>query len=161
MKQKERKRTPEEQLDMAVLESSGILPFFWFVMIISVGIELFGCLMPLEMNIAMLCFLSSLLVSLILYLLLFEMRGSKMVRRIHMLEYFPIRKKEFVMSKIKIIWSYIRIFWPAVGAAEVITVVFFDLERFLVSMLVIPAVCFLFTAVLLLIGTVGAKKKEM
>ena len=51
MKQKERKRTPEEQLDMAVLESSGILPFFWFVMIISVGIELFGCLMPLEMNI--------------------------------------------------------------------------------------------------------------
>lgn len=159
MRQKE--RTPEECLDRAVLGASGVLPFFWFVMILSVGIELFGCLMPSEMNIAMLCFLSSILVFLILYTLLFEARGNKVVRRVHMSVYFPVRKKEFVMSKIKIVWSYIRIFWPAVGAAEVLTVVFFDLERFLISMLVIPAACLLFTAILLLVGTVGAKKKEM
>lgn len=158
---KKKERTPEECLDQAILETSGIIPFFWFIMVLSVGIELFGCLMPLEMNISMLCFLSSVLFLPILCLLLFETKGNKMVRRIHMSAYFPIRKKEFVMSKIKIVWSYIRIFWPAVGVSEVITVIFFDLERFLISMLVIPAVCFLFTAILLFIGTVGAKKKEM
>lgn len=161
MEQKERKRTPEERLDCAILEDSGVLPFFWFAMIISVGIELFGCLMPQEVNITILCCISSLLVSLILSTLLFETRGNKMVRRIYRSAYFPVRKKEFVMSKIKMVWKYVGIFWPAVGVAEVLTIVFFDMERFLISMLVIPAACLLFTALLLFVGTVRMKKKEM
>ena len=71
-----------------------------------------------------------------------------------MLGYFPVRKKEFIMSKSKIVFEYVRVFWPAVGVAEVLAVAFFDAKSFLVSMLAIPLFCIFATVLLLFVGTV-------
>lgn len=154
-------RTPEEELDRAVLGDSIYHPVLWIMTAMFLTVEMFGCLMPLEMNLSLLAFFCSTAATIILCPILFVWRGSGMVRRIVMAGYFPVRRKEFVMSKIKIVWGYVRVFWPAVGVAEVVVITFFDMERFLLSMLAIPLFCILATAILLLIGTAGAKKGEM
>ena len=65
------------------------------------------------------------------------------------------------MSKIKLVAKYMGIFWPAVGVIEVLVIAFFDMERFLASMIAIPVFSIVITALLLFFGTVGAKKTEM
>lgn len=154
MKRREKEQTPEEQLDRALLNGFMYLPVLKFVMVLFIGIELFGCLMPLELNISLLGFFCHMLVAWILCPLLFGAQGNKTIRRIDMLGYFPVRKKEFIMSKSKIVFEYVRVFWPAVGVAEVLAVAFFDAKSFLVSMLAIPLFCLFATVLLLFVGTV-------
>ncbi|MGN0507493.1 MAG: hypothetical protein ACI4FZ_13125 [Lachnospiraceae bacterium] len=160
-REKEKNMTPEEQFDRTVLDALMYPLFIRVIMVLFVGIEAFGCLMPMELNLSLLFLFCSILIFWILHPLLYETRGNRMVRRIRMCSYFPVRRREFLMSKIKLVANYMGIFWPAVGVIEVLVIAFFDMERFLASMIAIPVFSIVITALLLFFGTVGAKKTEM
>lgn len=160
-RRKNREITPEEQFDRSILAATMYPVFIRVIMILFIGIEAFGCLMPLSLNMSLLSLFCAVLVFLILCPLLFEMRGNRQVRRINMCGYFPVRRKEFAMGKIRIVSEYMSVFWIAVGLIEVITVAFFDMKSFVSSMIAIPVFCVMYTGGLLLAGMAGSKKTEM
>lgn len=128
-KEKGKLRTPEQRFDEAILYESMYGYAIWTVLFLFVGVAFFIGVMPRELLISLAALFSACLVLLVLSPLLGTYNGKKHINTAVICNYFPMRKKEFVVSKIKIVSKYILIFWFCSLVAQLLAVPFWNFHK--------------------------------
>lgn len=152
MKKEIRKKSPEERMDDALLTENWRLVLV-VILFLKAGIGGFMGLMPEMVAAGVAVIFASLESTLIAVPLFWESDGQgRMRRRIHRAAYFPIRRKEFLLSKWRRISSMGGICFLVFLVAQLITVPLFGVGNIL---LVQTTFAFAFAVTMLLYTAAG------
>ena len=106
-----RGKTPEERLDWQSI-SGGYQYFLWVIVFLTGGVTLFIGLMSVQVCAVVAFMIASFGVPLVLGPTIWDVdTNSRLVRRIRKQAFFPIRAKQFFVSKLKLGATCIGIFW--------------------------------------------------
>lgn len=155
-----RGKTPEEQMDWQSL-SGGYLYFLWVIVFLTGGVTLFVGIMSQQVCAVVAVLIASFGVPLVLGPTIWDVdTSSRLVRRIRKQAFFPIRTKQFFLSKVKIGLACIGMFWLISLGLQLMASPLFGFRNILIYqgiLLVSGVVNLLFYSVL---SVAGARIKE-
>lgn len=159
-KDKLRGKTPEERLDWETL-SGGYRYFVWVVMFLCGGVELFIGIMSEQVCVVVAMLISAFLVIVISWPMLWDVdENYRLVRRIGKQHFFPIRAKQFLISKCKVTGYYAGLFWLASLTLQLIAGPLFGFNNILLYQGVMLITGSIALAGALILGVAGARLRD-
>lgn len=159
-KGKMRGKSPEERLDWETL-SGGYRYFIWVIVFLLGGVELFVGIMSEQVSAIAAMLVSAFFVIIVIWPLLWDVDDKmRLVRRIEKQKFFPIRTKQFLLSKCKVVGCYAGLFWLGSLALQLVAGPLFGFSNILLYqgiLLVVGIISFIFY---LVIGTFGARLRD-
>jgi len=149
-------KTPEEAFDRQLL-SGNYMMFLIVFMFLTVGVEGFVALMPVEVAIAVAAIIGCLATGFLAAPLFWELDyNNRMVRRIRRAAYFPINIRAFVVSKCKLMAACGIVFCVISLVLQLLMAPLIGLSNILVYQVVLTVVFVVNIIFYAVIGTVGA-----
>jgi len=153
-------RTPEEAFDRQMLSGNYVM-FLIVALFLVVGVEGFVGLMSTSAVVAVAALVACLAGAFLAAPLFWELdKNGRATRRIRRAAYFPIRLKQFIFSKWKLMCMYGGVLWLLSLAIQLLTGLLFGYKNLLLYQ---GALAVIFLANILfytIIGTVGARLGE-
>ena len=154
-------KTPEEAFDRQML-SGNYMMFLIVALFLVVGVEGYVGLMPQPVVVGVAGIIACLAAGFLAVPLFWELdnNSNRFVRRIRRAAYFPIRKRAFVLSKLKLMSMYGGILWLVSLVIQLLFAPLFGLGNILLYQGTLAAVFAVNVIAYTVIGTAGARLGE-